>query len=149
MQRRMHHLREKCWRRWRSLVRDRGKCVLQISAKPSWETSVGPGFIRGLHLVQGITVKGAGPADRLALDGHYSREQGLVTTGCRLTVIPRAGGPCSGQRGARLRARCGGEAPGRLRRLRRLPVVRGPWLGEWLVGRWLQSRGTGRLPVLR
>ena len=62
-------------------MRGRGKCVLQISAKPSWATSKGPGFIRGLHLMQGLTVKGARPADRLTLDGHFPREPGLVTTG--------------------------------------------------------------------
>ncbi len=34
-----------------------------------------PGLIRGLHLMQGLTGKGAGPADRLTTDGHFPREQ--------------------------------------------------------------------------
>ena len=40
------------------------------------ERAGGPGLIRGLHLVQGLTVKGARPAVRLTLDGHFPREPG-------------------------------------------------------------------------
>jgi hypothetical protein len=40
----------------------------------------GPGLICALHLLQGLTGKGARPAVRLAPDGHFPREVGLVVT---------------------------------------------------------------------
>ena len=66
---------------------DRGKGALQIFAGQTEIKGNQPGLIRGLHLMQGLTGMGAGPAVRLARDGHFPREQGLVVTGCTLTVI--------------------------------------------------------------
>ena len=108
-------------------MRDRGKGVLQISADQTERKAKGPGLIRGLHLKQGLTVKGARPAVRLAPDGHFPREQGLVVTGVyTYRDHLETGGLGSGLRAARLRAVGDGRALGRFRRWRRLPEVSGP-----------------------
>jgi hypothetical protein len=78
----MHHLRaEKRWGRWWSLERDRGKGALQIFAGQTEIKGKQPGLIRGLHLMQGLTGMGAGPAVRLVTDGHFPREQDLAGRG--------------------------------------------------------------------
>jgi len=64
-----------------SLERDRGKGALQILLTKLERKRLGPGLIRGLHLMQGLTGKGAGPAVRLATDGHFPREQDLAGRG--------------------------------------------------------------------
>ncbi len=62
-------------------MRDRGQYELRTQQTKLNKQEDRPGLIRGLHLMQGITVKGAGPAVWLARDGHFPREQGLVVTG--------------------------------------------------------------------
>jgi hypothetical protein len=47
----------------------------------------------GLHLAQGLTGKGAGPAVRLTSDGHYPREQELTRSAITSSPALRVPGP--------------------------------------------------------
>ncbi len=109
------------------MVRDRGKGALQSQLTKLNQKASGPGLIRDLHLMQGLTGKGARPAARLAPDGHFPREQGLVVTGVYTDRDHfETGGLGSELRVARLRAVGDGRALERFRRRRRLPEVSRP-----------------------
>jgi hypothetical protein len=151
----------KCWGRGRDGCNDRcitfglkndgegGGAWCEIAARVRCEISAdqterkgkrGPGLIRGLHLLQGLTGKGARPAVRLAPDGHFPREQGLVVTGVYTDRDHLGtGGLGSVLRAARLRAVGDGGILGRFRRWRRLPEV------SRLLAEVSSRRATGRM----
>ena len=117
------------------------KCTEASNNRP------GAGFKTcGLHLVQGLTGKGAGPAVRLTSDGHYPRKQELNRAESTRSVIisspalrvPGPPGARAGSthtsfidklnRGRQHPSRFGGNWK-RTQRRRHLPVVSRPLAG--------------------